>query len=302
MKFRKLIVVGDPHIDPEPGEKRGVDSADVLQKLVAHVNAHHADADLCLFLGDLTNEGEPAAYARFQSIIEPLKLPVKLMVGNHDVRTNFQSAFPRESTDDNGFVQSIFDFTNEYRLITLDTLNGPPYESLRRHVGMLTPERLAFLENKLDEAKGRPVVIAMHHHPFEIGLPGMDAIRLMNGSEFLEIVGRYPNVQMILFGHNHRQISGLSHCIPFTCFKSLSPQTPLDFQKLDPSGGVAEPSSYGVVLLSDDGVLVHQEDFLTDAIARSNFQERLANDPQMAAGYQMLAQAMLPDWNGKPIN
>ncbi|MFT5193897.1 MAG: Icc protein [Cellvibrionaceae bacterium] len=297
MKFRKLVVVGDQHIEAEQGEHRGVDTADVLQKLVAHVNQHHADADLCLFLGDITNEGEPAAYARFKSLIQPLLPPIRLMVGNHDERVNFQTAFPETEKDENGFVQFVHDFENNYRLIVLDTLNGPPLDELRRHVGMLTPDRLKFLEAKLEEANGRPVVIAMHHHPFEIGLPGMDVIRLMNGPEFLEIVGRYPNIQMVFFGHNHRQISGVSHGVPFTCFKALSPQTPLDFQKLDPSGGIAEPPSYGVVMLSDTGVLVHQEDFLAGVVASSNFQERLDNDPQMAAGYQMLAQAMLPDWS-----
>lgn len=293
MKFRKLIVVGDPHIAPEPGESRGVDSAVVLQKLVNHINSHHADAEFCLFLGDLTNEGELAAFERFKNLIAPLTIPTGLMVGNHDHRDNFQLVFPDAPRCPKGYVQYAHDFSNGYRVIALDTLNGPPYDSLRRHVGMLTPERLGFLEQSLSDSGDRPVIITMHHHPFEIGLPGMDAIRLMNGPEFLAIINRYPNIQMILFGHNHRQISGYSHGIPFTCFKSLSPQTPLDFQKLDPSGGIAEPPSYGVLMLTKNGVVVHQEDFLADAVPNSNFQEQLANDPQMAAGYQMLAKAML---------
>ena len=300
MKFRKLIVVGDPHISPDPGEHRGVDSADVLQKLIAHVNQHHADAELCLFLGDITNEGEPAAFERFKKLISPLTIPAGLMVGNHDHRANFQLVFPDAPRCPEGYVQFVHDFSNGYRLIALDTLNGPPYDSLRRHVGMITPERLIFLEQSLKDAGDRPVIIAMHHHPFEIGLPGMDAIRLMNGEQMLNIFKAYKNLKMVLFGHNHRQISGVSHEVPFTCFKSLSPQTPLDFHKLDPSGGIAEPPSYGVVLLSDSGVLVHQEDFLVEAVASSNFQEQLDNDPQMAAGYQMLAKAMLPDW--QPLN
>ena len=159
MKFRKLIVVGDPHISPEPGDHRGVDSAQVLSLLVEHVNGHHADADFCLFLGDITNEGEAAAFERFKSLIDPLALPIGLMVGNHDVRETFQATFPDAPKDPNGFVQFTHDFENGYRLIVLDTLNGPPYESLRRHVGMLTPGRLNFLKNSLDTAEGRPVVI-----------------------------------------------------------------------------------------------------------------------------------------------
>ena len=296
MKYRKLIVVGDPHISPKPGEHRGVDSAAVLERLIEHVNVNHADAEMCLFLGDLTNEGEPAAFKRFKSLIKPLNLPVALMVGNHDNRANFQAVFPDVDTDPNGFVQYVRDFSNDYRLIVLDTLNGPPYESLRRHVGMLSAERIDFLKNSLDEAAGRPVVIALHHHPFEIGLPGMDTIRLMNGPEFVKIVNDSPNVKMVLFGHNHRQISGLVQGVPFACFSSLSPQTPFSLTSLDPAGGIAESPHYGVVLLTPEGVLVHREDFTCTDEPSSNFDEQLANDPQMAAGIQMLAKAMLPDY------
>ncbi|MEM8862561.1 MAG: metallophosphoesterase, partial [Chloroflexota bacterium] len=175
------------------------------------------------------------------------------------------------------------------------TLNGPPYDELRRHVGMLTANRLKFLEQSLDESGDDPVIIALHHHPFQIGLPGMDVIRLLNGPEFLEMIGRYPNVQMILFGHNHRQISGVSNGIPFACFKSLGVQTPLNFEKLDPSGGITEPPTYGVVLMTKSGVLVHQEDYLTDAEPYSDFPEQLAQNPQMAAGFEILSKNMLLD-------
>ena len=61
----KLIVVGDPHIEKEANERLGVDTAVYMAQLVQHINTHHADAAYCLFIGDLTNEGELEAYARF---------------------------------------------------------------------------------------------------------------------------------------------------------------------------------------------------------------------------------------------
>ncbi|MCK5919791.1 MAG: metallophosphoesterase, partial [Methylococcales bacterium] len=101
----KLIVVGDPHIYKEAGKHRGVDTAVTLAQLVQHINAHHADAACCLFIGDLTNDGELEAYRRFNALIDPLLVPSLLMIGNHDNRGNFQTIFPQADKDENNFVQ-----------------------------------------------------------------------------------------------------------------------------------------------------------------------------------------------------
>ena len=291
----KLIVVGDAHIGEELGEMRGVDSSARLAQLVAHVNAHHADAVGCLFVGDLTHEGEVGAYERFQQLIEPLHVPPLLMLGNHDHRENFQVVFPQAHKDENGFVQFVLDFGDDYRLIALDSLNAPPYDGAERHVGLLCSQRLAFLEESLETAVARNVIIAMHHQPFRIGLPGMDVIRLWNGEAFMELIGRFPQVKLLLMGHNHRTISGVVQGLAFNCFKSLSVQTPLDFEAVDPSGGIAEPPSYGVLLLRDEGVLVHFEDFMAGVQPVSNWQTELQNDPQLAEKFGQLVARMLPE-------
>ena len=257
----KLIVVGDPHINKEAGEHRGVDSAVHLAQLVEHINAHHADAAYCLFIGDLTNEGELGAYKRFKQLIEPLRVPSLFMIGNHDNRENFQTIFPHAHKDENNFVQFALDLGTQHRLIALDSLNMPPQDTIARHAGFLCPQRLAFLEKRLQAAGERTVIIAVHHQPFRIGLPGMDTLRLSNGDAFIELNGRFPNSKMVLMGHNHRTISGVVDGLSFNCFKSLSVQTPLDFETLSPSGGIAEPPDYGVLLLSEGSILIHREDF-----------------------------------------
>ena len=292
MKKTKLIVVGDPHIGPEPGESRGVNTAVHLQKLVTHVNIHHPDAAASLFIGDLTHEGQPKAYEHFKELISPLEIPAWLMIGNHDHRQNFQTIFPEAALDSNGFVQFVQDIGN-YRLIALDSLNGPPYDSMRRHAGFLCEKRLTFLESALKEAGEKPIIIAMHHQPFQIGLPGMDVIRLINGTEFLDVVNRFSNVKMLLMGHNHRSISGVLNGLPFSCFKSLSVQTPLDFEAVDPSGGIVEPPAYGVLLLGEDGIIVHQEEFMDRNKRFSNWEAQKKADPQMAAGFEQFAKTML---------
>ncbi len=257
----KLIIVGDPHIYQESGAHRGVDTAVYLAQLVQHVNTHHADAAYCLFIGDLTNEGELGAYKRFKQLIEPLLVPPLLMVGNHDNRENFQTIFPQAHKDENNFVQFTVDLGSGYRLIALDSLNMPQHGTIARHAGFLCPQRLAFLEENLQTAGTRRVIIAIHHQPFPIGLPGMDRIQLANGDAFMKLNGSFPNIKMVLMGHNHRTISGVVDGLSFNCFKSLSVQTPLDFESLSPSGGVLEPPDYGVLLLREGSILVHSEDF-----------------------------------------
>lgn len=257
----KLIVVGDPHINDKQGKHRGVDTSERLAQLVAHINVHHADAAYCLFIGDLTNEGELATYRRFKQLIDPLLVPSLLMVGNHDERENFQTIFPQADRDENNFVQFSLDLGTNYRLIALDSLNLPQQDGVARHAGFLCPQRLAFLEERLQTAGDRSVVIAVHHQPFRIGLPGMDNIRLSNGPAFMQLVGRFPNAKMVLMGHNHRTISGVVDGLAFNCFKSMSVQSPLDLTSLSSSGGVTEPPDYGVLLLSAGNVIVHREDF-----------------------------------------
>lgn len=63
----------------------------------------------------------PEEYKAFAEVLSHQQLPLHLLLGNHDNRGNFQAAFPKAKSDENGFVQSIVD-TDQGRLIFLDTL------------------------------------------------------------------------------------------------------------------------------------------------------------------------------------
>ena len=291
----KLIAVGDPHIRPQAHRRNGVDSSEHLAQLVEHVNAHHPDAAYCLFLGDLTHEAEPEAYRRFQSLIAPLQVSPLLMIGNHDDRQNFTENLSGVRQDANGFIQFTADLGPNHRLIALDSLNGPPYDPLERHVGRLSPERLAFLEAELEAAAEKSVILAMHHQPLRIGLPGMYMIRLSDEAVFMTLVNRHANVEMVLFGHNHRNISGVVAGLPFNGFKSMDVQTPLDFEAMDPSAGIAEPPSYGVLLIQPDSIVVHFEDFTAGVAPDTSWNDMLRANPDMLTYFRPLVLKMMPE-------
>ena len=50
----------------------GLDSSGRLARAVADINRRHADADGCLFLGDLTEDGATESYLQLRSILSGL--------------------------------------------------------------------------------------------------------------------------------------------------------------------------------------------------------------------------------------
>ena len=68
------------------------------------------------------------------------------------------------------------------RVLTLDTIVPMKSE------GALDAERLSWLDAQLAACTDRPVVIAMHHPPFETLIGHMDEIGLMAGAPELEAI------------------------------------------------------------------------------------------------------------------
>jgi 3',5'-cyclic AMP phosphodiesterase CpdA len=264
--MRKIIVFTDTHMEPDVAD--GKLHPDVqLAKGIEHVNAHNGDADLVVFCGDLTDVGDIKSYQMLQARLQDLRLPYKLLLGNHDRRDNFLSVFEDAETDRNGFVQQVIDM-GDLRLILLDTLNAPPYDYPKSHMGRLCEKRLAWLDEKLEEAAHKPCIIFMHHPPHDTGFVGMDIIKLLDGEAFYEVATRYGNLKHIVCGHVHRTISGSHRGVPFSVFKSTVGQMPMIFDVASTSVEVNEPSAYGILFADPQTVLVQTEDFeLTDLSA-----------------------------------
>ena len=105
----KLIQVTDVHLGRQGERRYGVDLHRRLASCIAHINAHHGGAALCVVTGDLTETGAPESYADLRTALSGLSVPWRLLPGNHDRRANLVAAFPENSVDDNGFVQSAYE-------------------------------------------------------------------------------------------------------------------------------------------------------------------------------------------------
>ncbi|WP_095089234.1 phosphodiesterase [Mesorhizobium sophorae] len=247
----KVIQISDPHLMTPGGLLYGSNPLSRLQACLADIGANHADADLVVISGDLTNDGERPAYAALRESLTKFGPPCRLMLGNHDDRALFLEMFP-QATAERGFVQSVVDGAHG-RLILLDTLDSGRVE------GKLCAARLDWLDERLQEACDRPVFLFMHHPPFRIHIPELDRVMLVDADALHEVLLRHGNVRHIFAGHVHRLIAGSWRGIPVSTLRSTNHQTALDFSEGWSLGH--EPPAYAVILIDAGGVIVHFHDF-----------------------------------------
>jgi Icc protein len=199
-----IAQITDLHVQPSGEKAYGiVDTNQFLRAAVAQINQLQPQPDLVMATGDLIDGGTVAEYEMLQQLLQPLKAPLYLAMGNHDDRTTFRTVFPGlPYVPAAGFVQYVLD-DYPLRLIVLDTLvPGQSY-------GEIDPERLAWLEARLAEAADRPTLIFMHHPPFTTGLQGMDKSTCRGSEALAAVIERYPCVQRVACGHLHRSIQTL---------------------------------------------------------------------------------------------
>ena len=250
----KLIQITDLHL-VEPADRLfDADPQERLRLCLTDILTNHADADLLVVTGDLAHHGEPAAYAALKEAICGLPIRTRLLIGNHDDRTTFRSAFPTAPVDPNGFIQSVME-TRLGRFLFLDT-NEPG-----THAGRYCMDRLLWLKDHLSTDLHYPNYLFMHHPPGEIGFRPCDEIGLRDAAAFADIFDRYP-IRHVFFGHVHRPVSGSWRGVPFSALRGLNHQVWLDFSVADGIPCSLEPPAYAVILLDPENTIVHLHDFL----------------------------------------
>jgi Icc protein len=197
-----IAQLSDPHIK-SPGQLLydRIDTAGFLERAVAHVLKLDPLPDVVIMTGDLVDGGKPEEYAHLRRLLAPLPMPIYVIPGNHDGREALRAAF-----GDGGYLPTagFLQYAVEdlpVRLIALDTLvEGKGH-------GELCEERLGWLEARLAEQTGKPVMLFMHHPPFECGIDAFDHARLQHGDRQLaDLVRRHGNVERAVCGHVHRPI------------------------------------------------------------------------------------------------
>ncbi|MFT4174066.1 MAG: phosphodiesterase [Rhodocyclaceae bacterium] len=251
----KIIQISDLHLVAPGATLFGQDPLAHLHACIAHINARHADADLVVLSGDLTDTGDISAYTALRDALGGLHVPWRAMVGNHDHRERFLDVFP-DSRDEAGFVQSLIDMQHG-RIVLLDTLDQGQV------AGHLCARRLAWLDEALERSTGWPVYIFAHHPPFKLGMPAIDACRLRDADALYTQCLLHGGVRHIFAGHVHRPVAGTWRGIPFSAVKGTHHQAALQFS--DRFVTRMEPPGCAVILIDAQDVIVHFDDFLIEA-------------------------------------
>ncbi|MCT2581817.1 metallophosphoesterase family protein [Actinophytocola gossypii] len=205
-----LVQLSDPHILPDGVLMHDVvDTTAHLAAALDTIEAAALPASAFLLTGDLTDNGDPAAYRRLRGLVEPaaasVGAEVVYVMGNHDDRAAFHTELlgTAPSTAEHDTVVTI----GGLRVVVLDTSEPG------RHDGHLSTGQLDRLAAELAEPAERGSVLVCHHPPLRSPVPSVDLLRLRN-AENLAAVLTGTDVRLVVTGHAHHTGAGALAGIP----------------------------------------------------------------------------------------
>ena len=243
----KFAVISDPHISiPQQkgvsdGYKLGLKTQMLTENAVAEINKI-PDLKFVLVAGDLTQDAEPWNIDELRKILDGLKVPYYVTLGNHDL-----SRVPHEKKDQpitlskftvagafigksGGMVPGMTYYTHEVAkdlvLVTLDGSRAQvfvPEAGLNDFGGKIDAGQMRWLENTLKANQKKTIIVLTHHS----AVPWCEGdktnhnswawFRLDNGDEVRALFKKY-GVKAVFSGHRHistryQEVDGIYHLV-----------------------------------------------------------------------------------------
>lgn len=191
-----------------------------------------ANPDAVIVSGDVANPPWTEGYGLVAEALGRLTCPVLMVPGNKDDRTAMRAAFPRLGWKSDAHL-SVAKTIKGVRIVGLDVMvagekhgdAGPAMDWLRQQLTV-----------------GEPVLMFMHHHPFNTGFERVD-VAMCRGVEPLAdaIVSGDARVMLLTCGHGHRAVFSVFAGAPAMMCPSLAKPNLLDFGEepaplVDPPG------------------------------------------------------------------
>jgi 3',5'-cyclic-AMP phosphodiesterase len=245
----KFAVISDPHISiPQQkgvsdGFKLGLKTQMLTENTVAELNKI-PDLKFVLVAGDLTQDAEPWNIDALRRILDGLKVPYYVTLGNHDL-----SRVPHEKKDQpitlskftvagafigksGGMVPGMTYYSHEVAkdlvLVTLDASKAQvfvPDAGLNDYGGAIDPGQMRWLENTLKANQKKTVVILTHHSMAPWAEGDKENVNhnywrmfwLENAEEVKALAKKY-GVKVVFSGHRHistryKEMDGVFHFV-----------------------------------------------------------------------------------------
>ncbi|MCB1734528.1 MAG: phosphodiesterase [Gammaproteobacteria bacterium] len=195
-RIQRVVQITDTHLFSDPSRAlKGIVTDASLRAVLAAAHNDLVGADLLLLTGDLAHDEVEATYQRLRATLAALipgQLPVRAIPGNHDDPALMIRHF--------GQADSVV--LGDWLCLSLDSHRDGQVE------GTLRASELQRLDRELAETRASHALIAVHHHPVDVGSLWMDGIGLSNHAALFEVLNRHDKARAILNGHIHQEFEG----------------------------------------------------------------------------------------------
>lgn len=226
----------------------------VTNAVIEAINALPFHIDFVLHTGDVMTDPENAEdYQYAAKVIGKLNAPVYYMPGNHDRIDGMrqylmpQQKFPSDS-------QFYYDFEfNGVQIIMLDS-----HIPMTGH-GVISDEQLEWLAETCNPADSRPLVVALHHHPIELGIPWFDQLALKNGSTLHDrLLSVRDRLRGVFYGHIHQNTATVRDGISYFSCLSAWYQLRSWYGQKEPQLDPVQQPGFNVVKLTATEMIVRR--------------------------------------------
>ncbi|MEI8408861.1 MULTISPECIES: metallophosphoesterase [unclassified Kribbella] len=214
--MHRVLHLSDTHVSRTGPDEDGVDGVASLQQLLYDVR-HVTSLDLVIVSGDIADDGSKEGCSAVRSAVGAFAaergIPHIYSTGNHDRREGFEAALgwghlgpdgsPIGRRTEIAEVIAAVSIVNGLRVITLDSL--VPGET---H-GVLGRDQLDWLAAELATPAPAGSLVVLHHPPISVdAVPYMTSVVLQEPAALGDVIAG-TDVQAVLCGHLHHQLSGM---------------------------------------------------------------------------------------------
>ena len=234
----KFIQVTDVHFSKDKPY-----TVQVLKNTVKDINRQKG-VSFVVFTGDNLGGPNPEDLGDFIDIVNKIRVPYYIQIGNHDVfkSKNLSKARYNEIVREHNifWVHRKWNYVFKKKGYVFIVVDGAK-EVIPGPVGYYRDDTLTWLDKQLRKYKRRPVIILQHYpiiDPSEYGA-GLKSHRTYQPEKYFKVLDKYNNVLAIVTGHLHMNGEVMKNGVYHITTPSL----------------IAEPNTYKIIdIVSKSGL------------------------------------------------